>query len=90
VLDEVVRAGSISEDRRLELSGDVELMETGEDDFLDLFLLAALADEVAAQDFERNASSLTAGAAASMEQSSRPQIAEGRRARCPIARQVYL
>ena len=52
VLDQVLAARPVVEHGPLELAGDVELMVTGEDDVLDLLLLVALGDQVAAQDFQ--------------------------------------
>ena len=52
VLDQVLAARPILEHGGLKLAGHVELMVAGEDDLLDLLLLVALGDQVAAEDFQ--------------------------------------
>ena len=52
MLNEVFAAGAILEHCGLNVAGDVELMEAGKNDRLDLLLLVPLGDQVTADDFQ--------------------------------------
>ena len=52
VLDQVLAARAVLEHGGLQLARHVELVVAGEDDLLDLLLLVALGDQVAAEDFQ--------------------------------------